>query len=340
MVADSPVNLGIIGCGLAANELHWPALRSLKDRFIVRAVCNHTPEKARRFAVAVGTEYGTKIPFVTDYRELVQRQDITAVSILLPIELNVEVSTAATSAGKHVLLEKPLAADRRSGAQLLELERAHPELTMMVAEHFRYRAEFVALREAVLSGRIGIPHSVECVNWEHIDPATNPYAQTQWRINHVYEGGFVTDAGIHYIAALRDLVGDLDILASVTQQTNPSIGRMDSLLALFHSSGRAGIPPMSGVLDLDYSAPGARTGRLGVRGAEGRVVLEGSILTAYGPTPDSKEIIPISSKDEGYAAEYEDFHRAITTGGRPVSTLEQAYADLDTMLTAIEVGSR
>ena len=336
MTGTSSVKLGIIGCGLAANNLHWPALRSMPDKFVVTAVCNHTPEKARRFADVVRGEYGKEIPYVLDYRELLRRSDVDAVSILLPIQLNAEACREAAAAGKHVLLEKPLAANLDEGARLLELEEQHPELTMMVAENFRYRSVYAAHVNVVRSGRIGAPYFVECRSWQRMDPATNPYAQTPWRIEHAYEGGYVTDGGVHHVAALRDLVGDLDILASVTRPVDPKIGRTDSLVALFQSSGRAGVPPMSGVLDLGYSVTGIRGDRLTTLGSTGSAVVEGTTLTICGQGSDDAPIIQEYPDDGGYAAEYEDFYGAITTERPPVSTFTEAYGDLETILTALE----
>lgn len=334
------VRLGIIGCGLAANGLHWPALRTLRSRFVVTAVCNRTPEKARRFAGVVGDEYGRTIPYVLDYRELLRRSDVDAVSILLPIELNATACRDAVAAGKHVLLEKPLAANLDEGARLLELETRHPELVMMVAENFRYRAVFAALADAVRSGAIGEPYHVECRSWQRMDPATNPYARTQWRIDHAYEGGYVTDGGVHHVAALRDLVGELDILASVTRSIDPRIGRTDSLIALFRSAGRAGVPPLSGLLDIGYSVTGLEGDRWTILGSTGSAVVEGSTLTLYGQEPDVGPTVQEHPDDGGYAAEYQDFHAAITTGRPPASTFAEAYGDLETVLTALERGAR
>jgi predicted dehydrogenase len=44
-----PVKLGIIGCGIAAQSLHWPALQKLSNEFKITAVCNHTEKKQKIF---------------------------------------------------------------------------------------------------------------------------------------------------------------------------------------------------------------------------------------------------------------------------------------------------
>jgi predicted dehydrogenase len=48
-----PVKLGIIGCGIAAKDLHWPALKELSDLFEIIVVCNHSEPKAKEFSQMV-----------------------------------------------------------------------------------------------------------------------------------------------------------------------------------------------------------------------------------------------------------------------------------------------
>nr|MBC8400837.1 Gfo/Idh/MocA family oxidoreductase [Candidatus Neomarinimicrobiota bacterium] len=78
-----PIKLGIIGTGLAARKLHWPALKKLLAKFEIATVCNHTDQKAREFARLVGG-----VPYVLDYHDLLDNSQIEAVDIVLPIELN------------------------------------------------------------------------------------------------------------------------------------------------------------------------------------------------------------------------------------------------------------
>jgi predicted dehydrogenase len=88
---NKKIRLGIIGCGIAANDLHWPALKALQNSFTITAVCNHTTDKAERFAMLVGEEYSMVIPTFLDYKELIALETIDAVAVILPIELNLKV---------------------------------------------------------------------------------------------------------------------------------------------------------------------------------------------------------------------------------------------------------
>ncbi len=64
-----PFKLGLIGCSIAAKDLHWPALNKLQDKFEITVVCNRSEPKAAEFAHMVGD-----LPHVLDYRELLDRQ--------------------------------------------------------------------------------------------------------------------------------------------------------------------------------------------------------------------------------------------------------------------------
>ena len=333
--AAGPIRLGVIGCGIAARLLHWPALQRLTDRFLIAAVCNHTPDKAKSFAALVGTATGRSIPVVLDYRELLARRDVDAVTVLLPIGLNEPVCVDAVAAGKHALVEKPLSGDLESASRLVKLERRTQGLALMVGENARYRRVIAALGDILRSRMIGTPTAFHWEFWQRIDPATNPYAGTAWRIHHAYAGGFVTDAGVHHVAALREILGELRAVGATAASHNPAIGRMDTLTALFRSEGGDRIPPVSGVVDWRFSAPGERHDRLEVLTSEGRAIVEGTRLTVARAGLGAPAVFD-HPDDGGYLEEYLDFHRAITAGQAPKSTFEKAYGDLAAILGAIE----
>jgi predicted dehydrogenase len=339
-VAERIIRLGIIGTGLAARDLHWPALAALRDEFEVVALCNRSEGKARSLAETIGSAYGRKIPYVLDVESLLALPQVEAVAIVLPIEQNREVCEAAVRARKHILVEKPLAESLENAEALVELARGASPLVMMVAENFRYRPIFRALAETLRSGEIGEPYFVEWRHWDRIDPETNPYARTAWRIDHRYEGGFVTDGGVHDVAALRDVFGDLETLGAASRSVNPAIGRTDTLAWLFHSSGRDGIPPLDGVFSIGFSVIGMTDSRLVVLGSRGTVLVEGGRLEVQGEAPDDEKKVYRFPDDGGYVEEYRDFHRAITTGAAPRSSFAEACSDLAAILAALKTASR
>jgi len=317
------IKLGIIGCGIAARNLHWPALKRMPDKFEITAVCNHTPEKARTFSELVGG-----VPYMQDYRELLERDDVEAVDIILPIELNLKVTRDALQAGKHVLVEKPLAANLNEAAEMMDLDRRYNKVKM-VAENFRYRPGLLRAGEHITEGLIGKIHSVF---WNYFSLMTpdNKYAQTNWRINHKYPGGFITDGGVHNIAGIRLLFGDITGGHTFVHGLNPAIGDTDTFCLQFVTDR-----DITGVLNLFISTRGYAENRILVLGDQGSLIIENELILI---TDQKREILREKvADDNGFYEEFTNFYRAITKGTPVVSTFREGYRDLATILTALEI---
>ncbi len=318
-----PIKLGIIGTGLAARRLHWPALKKLSNEFEIALVCNHTDQKAREFARLVGG-----VPYVLDYHDLLDNPRIEAVDIVLPIELNHIVTRAALEAGKHVIVEKPLAYNLIEARKMLSFPEIYPDQVMMVAENFRYKPSLLRIAEIINRGKIGVPYSVLWDNLFMVDD-TNPYAKTIWRINHKYSGGFITDGGVHNIAAIRDLFGDISWGQALTHRINPAIGEIDSFSFQFKT-----VQDVTGVLNIFLSAVGQSENKLIILGTTGSLVLEDNNITVKCSGQDERaEKI---DDDGGYQGEFADFYAAIRKGGKIISTFAEAYKDLETIILAID----
>jgi predicted dehydrogenase len=317
------VKLGIIGCGIAARTLHFPALQKLSDDYAVTAVCNHTEEKAREFAQLLGG-----VPYVLDYRELLDRTDVDAVVILLPVHLNYQVVMDAMAAGKHIMVEKPLAANLTEAGKLVHLAESYSKVTM-VAENFHYRRQYKAVRLALESNVISAPYAVFWDCFKNVDPKVNFYAQTDWRIHHRYPGGFVTDGGVHYMAALRDLLGEIKPLAAFKKSVNAQIGSMDSLSLQFKAGA-----DVHGVINLFFSANGFMEDRLVILGDNGSIVIENNRVTIQ----NCAEVVHTEEfpDDWGYVEEYQDFWRAVTAGSKVKSDFKEGYADFHAVIQALE----
>lgn len=319
----APVKLGIIGCGIAARKLHWPALQRLKDKFEITAVCNHTESKAKTFAEMAGG-----VPYMLDYRELLNREDIEAVDITLPLTLNYEVTAAALKAGKHVLVEKPLAANLHQARRMLELNKRFPGVKLL-AENYRYRTLFTRAKQFIVEGKIGRPYGVVWNIFHHVDPKYNEYAQTDWRIHHQYPGGFVTDGGVHNVAALRLLLGEIVSGRAVAQTVNPAIGEIDTFLLSFSTT-----TGVTGQLNFFYSAQGYRAETMYALGDRGTMIIESGLITikSDGFAEQREEI----TDSGGFFEEFEDFYYAIRSGKPVKSTFLEGYTDLRVILTSLK----
>jgi predicted dehydrogenase len=320
------IGLGIIGCGIAARKLHLPALRRLNDRYDIVAVCNHTKPKAASFSRLVGG-----VPYDLDYRNLLDRPDVEAVDIVLPIDLNYRVTRDALAAGKHVILEKPLAANLREGKEMLTFGRKFRKV-LMVAENCRYQPLFLRIAALLNSNAIGRPYAVVW-NIFHRITADSPYAQTSWRIHHRYPGGFITDSGVHNMAVLRTLFGEFRWISAFTRCVNPSIGKLDTLGMQFATRGG-----VEGTLHLFLSVSGHAMHRISIFGTGGTIVTEDNTITLQ--RDGRRPVVERTNSDGGYIGEFTDFYRAITRGTPVRSTFREGYRDLEAILMALESAKR
>lgn len=114
------LRVGVIGAGAFAQSTHLPNLRRLADRYEIRAIVSRTGTSA----LAVARQYGAAVA-ATDYRELLNDPEIDAVLICTRHHLHAAQAADALRAGKHVLLEKPMAIGRE---ELAELDKAVRDL--------------------------------------------------------------------------------------------------------------------------------------------------------------------------------------------------------------------
>ena len=169
------VKLGYIGCGICARDLHWPALQQLKDRFEVVNVCSRTAAKAEAFAGLVGAPR-----FCTRVEQLLADAEVEAVVINYPFEQNCALTRAAIAAGKHVLVEKPMAGDMEQAREMLALEQLGAPVTM-IAENFYYRKSVLTAAEWIHSGKIGTPTAALVQVLSHFSRDAKWLVESDWR---------------------------------------------------------------------------------------------------------------------------------------------------------------
>ena len=110
------MRIGIIGAGAIAERSHLPSYSKLPE-VKVAAIASRTRERSQRMA----DEFD--IPQVyNNWREMLEQQDLDAVSICTPTSVHCEMTVAAIQAGKHVLVEKPMATTLAQADQMIEAE--------------------------------------------------------------------------------------------------------------------------------------------------------------------------------------------------------------------------
>ncbi len=145
-----PVGFGVIGAGIVGGAWHAHVYSRLPGARLV-AICDLDARRAAEVAAACG---GAAV--YTDYRELLARPDIAAVSIATPDFAHREVAIAAADAGKHILVEKPLATSVADAEAIVAAAR-RAGVKLMVDFHNRVNPPFVEARRSMRAGEIGRP---------------------------------------------------------------------------------------------------------------------------------------------------------------------------------------
>jgi UDP-N-acetylglucosamine 3-dehydrogenase len=142
------LGVGVIGVG-TFGSLHAQVYRQL-DACELVAVADVNQDRLDEVCASL------EVDGYTDYRELLRREDIDAVSICTTDELHVEPALAATGAGKHVLIEKPLALTPADCDQIIGAAEASG-VKLMVGHILRFDPRYHTAYQEIRSGKIGQP---------------------------------------------------------------------------------------------------------------------------------------------------------------------------------------
>ncbi len=325
----NPVRLALVGAGLFARDAHVPAINALRDAFEVVAVCSRT----RASAEATANLLDGQPDIMTDIPALLERDDVEAVNLILPIGMMPEVVEMALKAGKHVISEKPAAPDVAVGRRLLEAYAQYPEQVWMVAENVRYEATPVQAAEIINSGEIGKPLTCQ---WIYHIPMTeeNQYYHTAWRRDESFPGGYVLDAGVHHIATFRMLLGEITNVSAVKAQHRPDLPPLDTLsVNMRFENGAVGVYFVTYATRSPWESVQGIVGDKGALQVKWRESLE---VTTNGETRS----VPIRESN-GIEGELAAFAAAIRKGEPHRNRPEQGIQDvavMEAMLRSAEKG--
>jgi predicted dehydrogenase len=192
-LAPTTINLGIIGLGHAGRQQLRATSSIASINVVALAEVSPHPDLVER----------RDIPLYQDWHELLTDPAIGAVSICLPHYLHAEVAIAALRAGKHVLLEKPLASSLEEAQRIVEAARVAGRVLMVEMTHHFY-PPLRAGRDLIQSGRLGHIYAVEDRIIEAIPPGRLP----PWMLQRQFAGGGVAlTNGIHMLDRITWMCG-------------------------------------------------------------------------------------------------------------------------------------
>jgi len=198
------LNIALIGCGRIAIKKHTEALIQNKDVFNIVTVCDIVKEKAENCASILEKRLERKVEIETDYKKLLKRENIDVVAIATDSGSHYEITMEALGAGKHVLVEKPMALSTKHADEMIKLSK-EKKLKLGVCFQNRFNPPIQELRKKVEEGAFGkIHYGVATIRWNRNEEY---YKQARWRGTWEKDGGALMNQCTHNIDLLQWMLG-------------------------------------------------------------------------------------------------------------------------------------
>ena len=326
---DRPIGYAIVGLGQLALGEVLPAFSDAKLCKPVALVSGH-PDKARQVAAA----YGIDPKFVYDYANYDRIRDnpaIHAVNINLPNSMHAEYTIRAHRAWKHVLVEKPMAANVRECEQMIAAARSAGK-KLMIAYRLRYEPFNRTAIEMLRKKQFGELVMIDTHNAQNVRPPNI-------RLSKQLAGGPLGDIGVYCINACRYLSGEepVEVTGQMYQPADDprfaEVPRDFAFTMTFPSGAHASCA-------CSFGASSSR--RYRVIGTDGYIDLEkafgyrGQELRTYQQRKETKhEIEPVNH----FAAQMDHFAECILNDTEPLTPGEEGLKD-HKVIAAIEESAR
>ncbi|MFD0673499.1 Gfo/Idh/MocA family protein [Cohnella sp. GCM10027633] len=311
---------GIIGCGSVA-DFHFAALRGIEEAKLVY-VSSRNADRARAVAEREGCAWST------DHRTLLLSPEVDVVCVTTSSGSHYRIGMDVLEAGKHLLLEKPIAMNAAEAATLVRTARERG-VTLSVVSQRRFEAQHQAVKRVLDSGALG-----KLLLAELSLPfyrSQDYYDSADWRGTIAEDGGVLMNQGIHSLDLLLWFAGEAD---SVVGKTATQTHRMEA-----EDLGLAIVRFKSGAFGTITASTSIRPGfpaTLNLYGDQGAIKLEGSSIVhwevpgaqepkwdqepAYGGVSD-----PRSISYDYHQSQIIDMITAIDTGTQPLVTGEDGF---------------
>ncbi|MEJ2007161.1 MAG: Gfo/Idh/MocA family oxidoreductase [Acidobacteriota bacterium] len=290
------IKVGIVGSAFVSN-LHAEAFQEVAEAEIVAACSpdkSHVEDFSRKWKIPTA---------LTDYRKLLDRKDVDVVVVGIPNHLHREVVVAAAQAGKHIILEKPIAHTLADADAMIAACKEH-NVKLMYAETICFSPKYVRAKKLVAENAIGDLYMAK-----QGEKHSGPHSDWFYDVNRS-GGGALMDMGCHGIEWARWMYGKPKVRSvaahcQLVYHKGRTRGDDNSVVILeFENGGIA-------VIEDSWARHGGMDDRVELYGTGGVIhcdLLRGSSMETY------------SSKGYGYAVE-----KAGETKGWTFTVFEEPY---------------
>lgn len=293
---NKPIRVGIIGSQFIST-IHADALRQCADAELFAAA---SPNESRVSAFAQRFD----IPHhFTDYRKMLEMDEIDMVVVGVPNDLHCQVAVDAAAAGKHIVMEKPLCLNLAEADQMIDACR-RASVKLMYAEELCFAPKYVRLKQLLDSGALGKPLLLK-----QSEKHDGPHASHFWDVSRA-GGGVTMDMGCHAIEFFRWMLGRPKIKSVYAHMgtylhMDKTEGDDHAILILEFENG------VTAMAEESWTKPGGMDDRAEIHGSQG---------VAYANLLQGNSILTYSSVGYDYAVE-----KAGSTVGWSFTIYEEAW---------------
>jgi UDP-N-acetyl-2-amino-2-deoxyglucuronate dehydrogenase len=218
---DKTFRIALVGCGRISKN-HFEAIEQVEGLELV-AVSDTVAERAAE----AGAQWG--VPHFTSYEKMLKDAKADVITIATPSGLHAEQGVAAAQAGKHVVMEKPMAISL-TGADALVHACDKAGVQLFVVKQNRLNAPIQLLKRAIDRERFGRIYMASCtVHWAR---PQEYYDQAPWRGTWEFDGGAFMNQASHYVDLIQWLMGPVESVMAKTATLARRIETEDSGVAI------------------------------------------------------------------------------------------------------------
>ncbi len=295
MAARAPMRVALVGSGMVSKN-HIEGIKASPGVELAVAV-DLDPNRAKEAADLAGGN----ARWSTQLDEVLADPEIDVAAILLPHHVHAQFTLRALSAGKHVLVEKPMALTLKDCAEMIKAAEANQRL-LAVGQVLRFRAAHRVAHEAIRSGVIGSP--VHTIRHRYASRGSVTQ-QLEWSRDAKSTGGLLYGNGSHEMDAVLWMLQERPV-------------RVYARAGLLEEGDARGASELSVLVELEGGGHYTLTMSRGTSrsvweqwtvGSQGSIHLQGNRVSINGDTQDVEQ-----SSLGGFDAEWESVRRAVQEG--------------------------